>query len=814
MGYGHFDDTLREYIITRPDTPLPWINYMGCEEYFGIISNTGGGYSFYKDARLRRLTRYRYNNVPLDFGGRYIYLRDNADGRFWSPSWQPTRHDAEDYSCRHGMGYSIIGSTYQGIKAETLYFVPLGENLEIWSLRVTNLRKKPAQLSVFSSVEFSLWDAQDDGTNFQRNFSTGQVEVEAGVIYHKTEYRERRNHFAFFACSNKPAGFDTQRGVFLGPYRSWDAPAAVERGRSFNSVAHGWAPMGSHHVRIRLRPGETRRVIFLLGYQENPEEDKFDPPGSQTVNKRRVKPLIAKYRKPDAVDAAWTSLRRYWDRLLGVYQARTPSRHTNRMVNIWNAYQCMATFNMSRSASLFESGIGRGLGFRDSNQDLLGFVHMVPERARERVLDLASTQMETGGAYHQYQPLTKRGNTDIGSDFNDDPLWLILGVAAYLKETGDWTILDAPVPYDNRPRSETPLYEHLQRSLRYSFDRLGPHGLPLIGRADWNDCLNLNCFSATPGQSFQTTTNKDGKVAESVFIGGMVVLAGRELADIARRRGLHRQAEEYRQAAERMNETVRTYGWDGEWFLRAYDDFGKKVGSKECEEGRIFIEPQGFCVLAGIGLDNGFAQKALNSVNTLLATPHGIMLQQPAYSRYYLHLGEISSYPPGYKENAGIFCHNNPWVMIGETMVGNGDRAFDYYLRINPSAREKLARLHRCEPYVYAQMIAGKDAPTHGEAKNSWLTGTAAWNYVAVTQYILGIRPTFDGLMVAPVIPVQWKGFSVSRIFQGVEYIITVRRAGKGNRVRLTVDGQTLDGNIIPIPAAGVTTRTVDAILE
>jgi cellobiose phosphorylase len=813
MTYGYFDDKQREYVITRPDTPLPWINYLGCEEYFGIISNTAGGYSFYRDARLRRLTRYRYNNVPFDFGGRLIYLRDNESGKFWSPSWQPTRSDVEDYSCRHGLGYSIIGSTYAQIKAETLFFVPLGENLEIWQVKVTNQRKKPAALSLFSAIEFCLWDAQDDATNFQRNFSTGQVEIEEGVIYHKTEYRERRNHFAWFACSPKPAGYDTQRDLFLGKYRSWDNPAAVERGRSFNSVAHGWAPIGSHHVKLNLKPGETRLVTILLGYQENPVEQKFDPPESQTINKQTVKPVIARYLKPKAVAEAFAALRAYWDGILDLYQVKTPNKHADRMVNIWNAYQCMATFNMSRSASFYESGIGRGLGFRDSNQDLLGFVHMVPSRARERVLDLAATQLPSGGAYHQYQPLTKRGNNDIGSNFNDDPLWLILGTCAYVKESGDWSILDEKVPYDNEPGSETPLYEHLQRSLTYTLERIGPHGLPLIGRADWNDCLNLNCFSDTPGQSFQTTTNKEGKVAESVFIAGLFVLAANELADLADERGRGKEAKSYRQAAELMTAVVKKHGWDGEWFVRAYDDFSRKVGSKECKEGKIFIEPQGFCVMAGIGIEEGLAQKALDSTHTLLGTDHGIMLQQPAYTKYYLELGEISSYPPGYKENAGIFCHNNPWVMIAETRIGRGDQAFETYIRINPSAREKLADIHRCEPYVYAQMIAGRDAPSHGEAKNSWLTGTAAWNYVAITQHILGIRPTFTGLMVAPVVPESWKGFRVSRVFQGVRYEIEVKRAGHGNRVKLVVDGAAVEGNVVPKPEAGKTTVQVKAMV-
>ncbi len=814
MKYGHFDDANREYVITRPDTPLPWINYLGCQSYFGIISATGGGYSYYRDARLRRLTRGRYNNVPFDFGGRYIYLRDDKSGEYWSPSWMPTRGKLDDYSCRHGMGYSVISSKHDGISASTRYFVPLDETLEIWQLTLTNERSTPVELSAFSSVEFCLWEALDDFTNFQRNFSTGQVEVDDEVIYHKTEYRERRNHFAWFACSEKLAGFDTQREAFLGPWRGWDEPAAVERGASSGSIAHGWSPIGSHHVRVALKPGESRQIIFVLGYHENPADAKFDPPNSQTINKKTVKPLIAKYRDKVQVDAAFERLRAHWDTLLGVYQTHTPDIHTDRMVNVWNAYQCMATFNMSRSASTFESGIGRGLGFRDSNQDLLGFVHMVPERARERILDLAATQLPTGGAYHQYQPLTKKGNNDIGGNFNDDPHWLIVGVGAYLKETGDWSILDEPVPFDNAPGSEQPLYEHLRRSFRYALERLGPHGLPLIGRADWNDCLNLNCFSNTPGESFQTTTSKDGKVAESVFIAGLFVLAAKELAAIAERRGAKDDAKTCLAEAERMDATVRKHGWDGEWFVRAYDDFGRKIGSKECEEGKIFIEPQGFCVLAGIGLEDGMAKKALESVKTHLATPHGIVLQQPAYSRYYIEYGEISTYPPGYKENAGIFCHNNPWVVIAETMVGNGDAAHDYYSRINPSAREAISDVHRCEPYVYAQMIPGRDAPTHGEAKNSWLTGTAAWNYYAITQWILGIRPEYEGLRIAPVLPVQWPGFSAMRKFRGVTYRIAVSRKGPGNKVSLKVDGKPIDGAVVAPPKDGKNEVAVEAVLS
>ena len=814
MKYGYFDDASREYVISRPDTPLPWINYLGSQDYFGLISNTAGGYSFFRDARLRRLTRYRYNNAPLDSGGRYIYLRDVDTGSFWSPTWMPTRTPLQDYTCRHGMGYTNIQSTYAGIQSAIRYFVPLDENLEIWQLTLTNCRETPVRLSAFSAVEFCLWDAWDDATNYQRNYSTGQVEVADEVIYHKTEYRERRDHFAYFACSEPLAGFDTQREAFLGPYRGWDAPLAVERGAAGDSIAYGWQPIGSHQVNLALAPGESRTIIFILGYWENPANDKFDPPGSQTVNKRGVKPVIARYLDPGQVEAAFASLKSYWDDLLGKLQVATPDPHTDRMVNIWNAYQCMITFNMSRSASYFESGIGRGMGFRDSNQDLLGFVHMAPERTRQRLLDLAATQLPSGGAYHQYQPLTKRGNNDVGGNFNDDPAWLVLGVTAYIKETGDWSILKEPVPYDNQPGSEQPLYEHLERSIRYTMDRLGPHGLPLIGRADWNDCLNLNCFSDTPGQSFQTTTNKEGKVAESVFIAGLFILAAQEMIGLAGQLGREKEVESYQHAIAVMEAAVWSSGWDGNWFRRAYDDFGRPVGSKECTEGQIFIEPQGICVMAGLGLADGKAAQALAAVAERLATPHGIVLQQPAYSQYYLHLGEISSYPPGYKENAGIFCHTNPWIMIAEAILGHGSQAHDYYTRINPSAREEISDLHRCEPYVSAQMIAGRDAPTHGEAQNSGLSGTAAWNYVAITQWILGIRPELDGLRIAPVIPESWAGFQATRRFRGVTYHIAVHRTGPGNNLHLLVDGQAIEGTLVPPPREGRGEVKVEVIIR
>ena len=812
MRYGHFDDDRREYVITRPDTPVPWINYLGTDGFFGIVSNTAGGYSWHRDARLRRLTRYRYNNVPTDSGGRYLYLRDDRTGQYWSPSWQPTRVALDEYECRHGLGYTAISSAKHRIRARTLYFVPEGETVEVWRLTLTNERPTPAEISVFSSVEFALWDAQDDATNYQRNYSTGEVEVDGGVIYHKTEYRERRDHFAYFACSEPLAGFDTRREAFLGPYRGFDRPLAVELGRTSDSIAHGWAPHGAHHVRLVLEPGATKEVIFLLGYWENPRDAKFEAPG--VVNKALVKPVIARWLTKDAVDAGFAKLKATWADLLDVLHVDTPDIDTNRMVNIWNAYQCLVTFNMSRSVSSFETGISRGMGFRDSCQDLLGSVQLDPRRARDRILDLAATQFASGGAYHQYQPLTKTGNDAIGSGFNDDPLWLVLGVAAYLKETGDISLLDEIVPFSDEGSAS--MYGHLERSVRYTLDRIGPHGLPLIGRADWNDCLNLNCFSDTPGESFQTTQNIEGGVAESVFIAGLFTLAAKELAAIASLCGRDDDADSYRADAEKMAAMVAEHGWDGEWFLRAYDHFGNPVGSARNAEGQIFIEPQGMCVMGGIGVPNGngngssLATRMLASVRERLATPHGIMLVQPAFTSYRIELGEISSYPPGYKENASVFCHTNPWVMIASAIMGDGDGAFDYYKRINPSAREPISEVHRCEPYVYAQMIAGRDAPTHGEAKNSWLTGTAAWNFVAITQWILGIRPELAGLRVEPVLPASWPGYTAKRQFRGVTYQITVRRQADGGY--LAVDGQRIDGTLVPLAAPGTTVR-VEVVL-
>ena len=805
--FGYFDDQNREYVITNPQTPWPWINYLGNEDFFSLISNTAGGYCFYKDAKFRRITRYRYNNVPMDNGGRYFYINDGET--VWSPGWKPCKTPLDFYECRHGMSYTRITGAKNELEASVLFFVPLNTWGEVQKLTLKNLSSANKVFKLYSFAEWCLWNAATDMENFQRNFSTGEVEVDGSVIYHKTEYKERRNHYAFYSVNVPIQGFDTDRETFIGLYNEFRDPQKVMEGTTGKSIAHGWSPIASHYIEIELQPGESKDFIFLLGYVENEQNDKFAEatPGllhsgsSPIINKAKAKAMIESLNTTEKVNEAFAKLKAYWDKLLDIYVLTSQEEKLDRMVNIWNQYQCMITFNMSRSASFFESGIGRGMGFRDSNQDLVGFVHQIPERARQRIIDIASTQFPDGGCYHQYQPLTKRGNNDIGGGFNDDPMWLIFGTVAYIKESGDFSILDEAVPFDNQEGSEVSLFEHLRISFNHVIENLGPHMLPLIGRADWNDCLNLNCFSWDPNESFQTTENKtEGSKAESLMIAGLFVVCGRDYVELCQQIGKNEEAQRAQRFIDQMVEAVKKHGWDGEWYLRAYDYFGNKVGSKENEEGQIFIESQGWCTMAGIGLEDGMVEKALNSVKERLDCEHGIVLNNPAFTKYVVEYGEISSYPAGYKENAGIFCHNNPWVIIGETVLGRGNYAWDYFRKICPSYTEEHSALHKVEPYVYSQMIAGKDAARPGEAKNSWLTGTAAWNYYAITQFILGIKPAYNGLDINPCIPSEWKQYNVKRKFRGANYDITIYNPNgvcKGVK-SITVDGQAIEGQVVP----------------
>ena len=810
MKFGHFDDAKREYVITTPRTPYPWINYLGTQGFFSLISNTAGGYSFYKDARLRRITRYRYNNVPIDMGGRYFYINDN--GTIWNPGWSPVKTELDAYECRHGMGYTVITGKKNDLKAEVTFFVPQDYDGEVQQVVLTNEGKSDRTLKFWSFAEWWLWDAQDDSNNFQRNFSTGRVEIKDSVIYHKTEYRDRRNHYAFYSVNDKIDGYDTDRDSFIGLYNGFGDPQAVKEGKAYNSFADGWAPIASHYKEITLKAGETKTLVFVLGYVEMPQDQKFEADG-KTINKVKALEMIEKFNTPEKFAAGMKDLKAYWDKLLGILTVDTPEDKVNRMVNIWNQYQCMVTFNLSRSASYFESGIGRGMGFRDSNQDILGFVHQIPDRAKERIIDIASTQFPDGGCYHQYSPLTKKGNADIGGDFSDDPLWLILSVSAYIKESGDWSILDEMVPYDNDMSKAQTMLEHLKVSFYHIVNNLGPHGLPLAMRADWNDCINLSCFSDTPGESFQTYTNPKfkaeggySKVAESVFVAALFTFAGPNYVSILNHVGKKDEAAKAQAEIDKMKKVMMESAWDGNWFIRAYDANGEKMGSKDCEESKIFIEPQGFAIMSDI--DKDATEKTLKAIDENLNCEFGLVLNYPAFTKYHVQYGEISTYPQGYKENGGIFTHNNAWIICAAAYAGKGDQAFKYYSEIAPSYTEETSDIHKTEPYVYGQMIGGKEAGSdignggknYGQGKNSWLTGTAAWNMVAISQYILGIKPDFDGLMINPSIPSSWDGFKATRLFRGAKYNITIKNPNhvcKGVK-SLVVDGKAIDGCIVP----------------
>lgn len=793
MKFGHFDDQAREYVIETPHTPLPWINYLGVKDFHSLISNTLGGYSFYKDAKLRRLTRYRYNNVPRDISGRFFYIKEGK--AVWNIGYLPTKTDLDFYRCRHGLNYSIFEAEKDSLSATLTAFVPVNDNCEINKITFKNKSGKEKKFSLYGVVEFCLYNAVDDANNYQRNLNLAEVEVDDTTIYHKTEYRERRNHYCFFHVSRKHDGFDTDRNIFLGMENGFDDPKAVKEGTSFNSIVSDCYPIGSHRLDITLKPGEETTVVFMLGYVENDVNEKFIEKG--IINKNKALELMEKYNDVNNVDQALDELKDYWNTLLKTFQIKTNIPEFDRMANIWNQYQCMITYMMSRSASYFETGTGRGMGFRDSCQDLLGFVHLIPERARERIIDIASIQFKDGSTYHQYQPLTKRGNADIGSGFNDDPLWLVGATISYIKETGDYTILDEQVPFNNEEGTEKSLYDHLLISLNYTITHRGPHGLPLIGRADWNDCLNLNCFSTTDGESFQTVENNDTHKAESVFIAGMFVKYGREFVELARHINDNANADMIEKAADEIEECTIKDGFDyeGKYFIRAYDAFSHEVGSSRCEEGKIYIEPQGFCTLARIGKDKGLGKEAVKSSLKYLLNDYGCEILYPPYSTYHVELGEISSYPEGTKENGSVFNHNNPWLTLASCEEGMKEEAFDLYKRNAPAFIEDKSEIHQTEPYIYSQMIAGRSNPNYGRAKNSWLTGSASWSFVALSEGILGIVPELDGLKITPSLSKEFKSVEITRKFRGKTFNIHIDNTiGKET---IKVNGHIQNSNLI-----------------
>ncbi len=766
MKYGYFDEGAREYVVTRPDTPTPWINYIGSGKYGGIVSNTGGGYSFHKDPQNRRITRYRYNSIPMDRPGRYIYIRDAATGEYWNPGFQPTARKLDSYSCRHGMGYTVLEGEYKGVAADVTYFVPDDRDFEIWLLRVKNLTSAAKKLQVFSYAEFCFWDAIMDQQNVDWVQQINQGRYDDGIITWYPHYIS--NNASFFATGAKVSSFDTNLETFIGKYRSEANPAAVEQGACSNSISLRTNGVGAFCNELELAGGQAEEIVFILGYAED---------------RTTIRKDIEAYLDPGEARKALERLNKYWEGYIGKLRVDTPDRDMNLFVNMWNQYQCKTTFNWSRFVSLYQLGLGRGMGIRDSAQDTLGVMHTIPEQAKGLIVKLLQCQYTDGRAYHLFFPLTGEGGVGDAPVkkfdwYSDDHLWLILAVNAYVKETGDFAFLDQEVLYNDKKTTAT-VWEHLIKALEFTDKWKGPHNIALAGRADWNDTLNLD-------------TGKG--VAESVFTSMLFCRAAIEMKELSSYLGRKDDGARFDDMYTRMKDAVNETCWDGEWYVRAFDDESRPLGSKENAFGKIFINSQSWAVLGKVS-DEERTRKCLESVNRHLNSKYGIVAMYPAYTQYDDSKGGITTYPPGAKENGGIFLHTNPWVMIAEIMTGNGDRAFEYYKQILPARRNNEADHLEVEPYVYPQNILGKEHPQFGIGRNSWLSGTAAWNMVASSQYILGIRPGYDCLIVDPCIPSAWDGFRAVRVFRGAEYSIEVRNPAHvcSGVKKITLNGAVVD---------------------
>ncbi|MCD6247882.1 MAG: glycosyl transferase family 36 [Hadesarchaea archaeon] len=770
--YGYFSEETREYIITRPDTPTPWINYIGWGGFGGIVSNTGGGYSFYRDPRHRRVTRYRYNAIPADQPGRYIYLRDMETGDFWSPTWQPVKRSLDSYECHHGAGYTKIKSTYRGIESEVLYFVPPDAPCELWVLSLRNLENRPQKLRTFTYAEFSLPDAVTDQTNLDWGGQIARAEMRDGVIWVVSQAMPIDY---FFASSVREVGFDTDRETFVGSYRDLSNPVVVERGEPSNSLASRGNVIGSLCHEIDMHPNAERRIVFILGSKEEGTD-----PGS----------IIGRYKSIAAVNKAFRELRNDWISYLNTLSVETPDSQMNAMLNVWNPIQCRATLYWSRFVSGYETGLGRGMGTRDSSQDTLGVAHSAPEHVRKTLEMLWKLQFLDGHAWHLVYPLTGEGASGLAAEkpdypqwFSDDHLWLIFGTCNYLRETGDLDFLDLKVPYQDG--SSESIWDHIGRAVKFTDTHRGIYGLPRIGFSDWNDTLQPDRGS--------------GKAA-SVWTAMFFCRVMSDLSELCKYAGHDKEAKRYQDLREDMSARINKYAWDGAWYVRAYDDEGKVIGSHRETYQQISLNTQTWAVISGVAPPER-AKIAMESAHRRLNTKYGFALMAPAYREYDPRIGGTTTYPPGAKENGGIFCHAHAWAIIAAAMLGWGDRAYTYYRQILPLVRNDDADLYGAEPYVYCQNILGPEHPGFGRGFNSWLTGTATWSYVAATQYILGVRPSHEGLVVDPCIPKGWSGFRVTRCFRGATYDIEVRNPdGVSRGVRsVTVDGKPLEGNVLPI---------------
>lgn len=785
MRFGYFDEENKEYVIERPDTPKSWSNYLGSTEYGAIITNNAGGYSFYKSGGMGRFIRFRFNSIPMDQPGRYIYFHDHDLKDFWSASWQPVGKPLDQYKtiCRHGTGYTSIQSTYRGIQSEVTYFVPLGRTFEVWRVRVTNVSRKPRKLSAFTYLEYAgNWNAIDDLLNIQYVQYITLMKVVDGIIDHGTNVhipempenfkeKDQGRHTFQAIVGAKVVGYDADRETFLGPYRTYANPLAVERGKCFGSLAYGDNPCGSLQVRLNLKPKETKEFIVLVGI------------GKAEVEGKKA---VAEFSSTSQVQREFDKLKNFWHKRLEGFSVKTPDPELNATVNTWGIYNCLITFTWSRAASLIYTGIDRdGLGYRDTVQDLLGVMHAIPEEAKQRLELMITGQVSTGGAMPCIIPVSHRPGHETPPHEeeyrSDDTLWLFNAIPAYVKETGDIEFYNKVLSYADK--GEDTVFGHLKRAIQFSLDRLGSHGLPCGLKADWNDCLRF------------------GHRGESVFVAMQLRLALTVFIDVAKLLNKPEEIQWAEPILRELDDTIQKHAWDGEWFLRGYRYDGMKFGSKDCKEGQIFLNSQSWAVLSGCASKEQ-AEIAMENVRKRLFSPYGLALCDPPFTGETDYtIIRASLFNPGLKENAGIFVHTQAWAVIAEAMLGRGERAYEYLRAYLPAAYNGKAEIREIEPYVLCQSTHGKQSPKHGASRIPWLSGSATWTYFAITHYILGIQPEIYGLRIDPCIPKKWKSFSVKRRFRNrwLEIHVKNEKGVEKGVSEVILNGEKLFSNFIPV---------------
>jgi N,N'-diacetylchitobiose phosphorylase len=793
MRYGTFDDQAKEYVITRPDTPLSWSNYLGTTEYGAIITNNAGGYGFYRSGAQGRFLRLRFNSVPPDQPGRYFYLRDRASGDYWSASWQPVGKPLAEFAstCRHGTAYTIISSDYRGIRSEVTYFVPLGQLFEYWQLSLTNTGAEPRSLSVFTYCEFSNnWNTQQDLVNLQYSLFIGRGELRSGLLRFAINdhlladpadfaKHDQGRHVWMGLVGAPLAGYDTSREAFLGAYRSYHNPLAVERGGCSNSEAYGDNACGSLQADLVLQPGETRRLLVLLG---------IGP--AETVGQR----ALVEFGSWQRAEVELQRLKDSWHAKLGSLVVKTPDADLDHTINVWGPYNCLITFAWSRAASLVYNGERDGLGFRDSVQDVLGVTAAQPEAARARLELLLSGQLSNGGALPIVRPFDHHPGQEPVPDpaelRSDDCLWFFNAIPAYVAETGELDFYRQVLPYADQ--GQATVFGHLRRALEFNLERTGAHGLPCGLAADWNDCLKL------------------GYRGESLFVAFQVYLGLGIYAELAARLGQTAEATWALERRRELDTRIQQHGWDGDRFIWAIGEDGTVYGSRSSPEGSVYLNTQVWAVISGAARPEQ-ARLCLQTVHEQLATPYGLMLSAPPFVHTPIEVMRAVLFNPGIKENAGIFNHTQGWGVMAECLQGNGERAYQYYRACLPAAYNERAELRQAEPYVQAQTTYSTYSPRAGATRTPWLTGAAPWAYFAATQYLLGIRPEIDGLRIDPCIPAEWPGFQAVRRFRGKRVEIEVRNPhGVCRGVRsLELNGAPLPGSLLPAKLLQETNRVV-----